>query len=129
MSGVEPLLALFAGLSAPCETPVNLPLALGLRRPAHRLRAPRHKPGSTSHGATAPPPQGEALSQLARIGECRVRTPRQRRQQRVLVQSQMLRIDGHLEAADGVRHEISCRLTDLTPLLIGLDVHSRDFRR
>ena len=50
------------------------------------------------------------------------------RQRRVLVQSQMLRIDGHLEAADGVRHVIARRLSDLTPLLTGLDVHSRDFR-
>ena len=50
------------------------------------------------------------------------------RQRRVLVQSQMLRIDGHLEAADGVRHVIAGRLTDLTPLLTGLDIRSRDFR-
>lgn len=50
------------------------------------------------------------------------------RQRRVLVQSQMLRIDGHLEAADGVRHVIAGRLTDLTPLLTGLDVRSRDFQ-
>ncbi|MBE7374544.1 error-prone DNA polymerase [Pseudomonas lopnurensis] len=50
------------------------------------------------------------------------------RQHRVLVQSQMLRIDGHLEAADGVRHLIAGRLTDLTPLLTGLDVRSRDFQ-
>ncbi|WP_220814326.1 error-prone DNA polymerase [Pseudomonas paralcaligenes] len=50
------------------------------------------------------------------------------RQRRVLVQSQMLRIDGHLEAADGVRHVIAGRLSDLTSLLTGLDVRSRDFR-
>ncbi|MCC6076039.1 error-prone DNA polymerase [Pseudomonas sp. GCM10022188] len=50
------------------------------------------------------------------------------RQRRVLVQAQMLRIDGHLEAADGVRHLIAGRLTDLTALLLGLDVCSRDFR-
>lgn len=49
------------------------------------------------------------------------------RQRRVLVQSQMLRIDGHLEAANGIRHVIAGRLTDLTPLLTGLDVRSRDF--
>lgn len=47
----------------------------------------------------------------------------------VLVQSQMLRIDGRLEVADGVRHVIVGRLTDLTPLLTGLDVRSRDFHR
>ena len=50
------------------------------------------------------------------------------RQRRVLVQSQLLRIDGHLEAADGIRHVIAGRLTDLTPLLTGLNVRSRDFR-
>lgn len=50
------------------------------------------------------------------------------RQRRVLVQSQILRIDGHLEAADGVRHVIAGRLSDLTPLRTGLDVRSRDFR-
>ena len=49
------------------------------------------------------------------------------RQRRVLVQSQMLRIDGHLETQDGVRHVIAGRLTDMTELLTGLDVRSRDF--
>jgi len=49
------------------------------------------------------------------------------RQRRVLVQSQMLRIDGHLEAVDGVRHVIAGRLVDLTSLLTGLDIRSRDF--
>ncbi|TLX52910.1 error-prone DNA polymerase [Stutzerimonas nosocomialis] len=50
------------------------------------------------------------------------------RQRRVLVQSHMLRIDGHLESASGVRHVIAGRLSDLTPLLTGLDVRSRDFQ-
>ncbi|WP_417791033.1 error-prone DNA polymerase [Stutzerimonas xanthomarina] len=50
------------------------------------------------------------------------------RQRRVLVQSQMLRIDGHLESANGVRHVIAGRLSDLTPMLTGLDVRSRDFQ-
>ncbi|MFL9812581.1 error-prone DNA polymerase [Stutzerimonas sp. VN223-3] len=50
------------------------------------------------------------------------------RQRRVLIQSQMLRIDGHLESASGVRHVIAGRLSDLTPLLIGLDIRSRDFQ-
>ncbi len=49
------------------------------------------------------------------------------RQRRVLLQSRLLRIDGHLESADGVRHVIAGRLTDLSPLLTGLDVKSRDF--
>jgi len=50
------------------------------------------------------------------------------RQRRVLIQSQMLRIDGHLESANGVRHVIAGRLNDFTPLLTGLDVRSRDFQ-
>ena len=50
------------------------------------------------------------------------------RQRRPLVQSQLLRVDGHLEAADGIRHVIAGRLTDLSSLLTGLEVHSRDFR-
>ncbi|WP_395505176.1 error-prone DNA polymerase [Ectopseudomonas hydrolytica] len=49
------------------------------------------------------------------------------RQRRVLLQSRLLRIDGHLESADGVRHVIAGRMTDLSPLLTGLDVKSRDF--
>lgn len=49
------------------------------------------------------------------------------RQLRVLVQSQLLRIDGHLETEDGVRHVIAGRLTDMTELLTGLDIRSRDF--
>lgn len=50
------------------------------------------------------------------------------RQRRVLIQSQLLRIDGHLESANGVRHVIAGRLNDLTHLLTGLDVRSRDFQ-
>ncbi|WP_181297470.1 error-prone DNA polymerase [Pseudomonas sp. Q2-TVG4-2] len=50
------------------------------------------------------------------------------RQRRVLIQSQLLRIDGHLESANGVRHVIAGRLNDLTPLLTGLDIRSRDFQ-
>lgn len=49
------------------------------------------------------------------------------RQRRVLVGSQMLQVDGRLESKDGVRHLIARRLHDLTPLLAGLDVRSRDF--
>ncbi|EZH83285.1 DNA polymerase [Ectopseudomonas composti] len=49
------------------------------------------------------------------------------RQRRVLVQSQILRVDGHLETVDGVRHVIAGRLTDMTTLLTGLDTRSRDF--
>ncbi|MNT73965.1 Error-prone DNA polymerase [compost metagenome] len=50
------------------------------------------------------------------------------RQRRVLVSSQLLQVDGRLESVDGVRHLIARRLQDLTPLLTGLDVRSRDFR-
>ncbi|SFQ19368.1 error-prone DNA polymerase [Pseudomonas borbori] len=50
------------------------------------------------------------------------------RQRRVLLGSQLLRVDGHLESKDGVRHLIAGRLSDLTPLLVGLDVRSRDFQ-
>ena len=32
-----------------------------------------------------------------------------------LLQSQLLRVDGHLESASGVRHLIAGRLSDLTP--------------
>ena len=49
------------------------------------------------------------------------------RQRRALVQSQLLRIDGHLETVDGVRHIIAGRLIDLTSMLTGLDIRSRDF--
>ncbi|RJG11146.1 error-prone DNA polymerase [Pseudomonas cavernicola] len=50
------------------------------------------------------------------------------RQRRELVESQLLQVDGRLEAVDGVRHVIARRLCDLSPLLTGLDVRSRDFR-
>ena len=50
------------------------------------------------------------------------------RQRRVLLQSQLLRVDGHLESSNGVRHVIAGRLSDLTSLLTGLDVRSRDFQ-
>lgn len=50
------------------------------------------------------------------------------RQRRVLVDSQLLRVDGRLEMQHDVVHLIAGRLTDYTPLLAGLDVRSRDFR-
>nr|WP_286944725.1 error-prone DNA polymerase [Pseudomonas sp. UBA6718] len=50
------------------------------------------------------------------------------RQRRVLVCSQLMQVDGHLEEKSGVRHVIAGRLHDLTPLLEGLEVRSRDFR-
>ncbi|MBT8767557.1 error-prone DNA polymerase [Metapseudomonas boanensis] len=50
------------------------------------------------------------------------------RQRRVLVDSQLLQVEGRLESVDGVCHLIARRLQDLTPLLSGLDIRSRDFR-
>ena len=50
------------------------------------------------------------------------------RQRKVLVESQLMQVDGRLESQNGVRHLIARRLIDLTPLLTGLDVRSRDFR-
>ena len=50
------------------------------------------------------------------------------RQRRVLVSAQLMQVDGHLEEKSGVRHVIAGRLHDLTPLLEGLEVRSRDFR-
>lgn len=49
------------------------------------------------------------------------------RQRKVLVGARLLRVDGRLEQAGDVRHLIAGRLSDLTPLLTGLDVRSRDF--
>ncbi len=50
------------------------------------------------------------------------------RQRRVLVESQLLQVSGRLESKDGVRHLIAGRLLDLTSMLTGLDVRSRDFK-
>ncbi|MBC3478575.1 error-prone DNA polymerase [Pseudomonas taiwanensis] len=49
------------------------------------------------------------------------------RQRRALVGSQLLKVSGRLEQENGVRHLIARRLEDITPLLQGLDVRSRDF--
>ncbi|CAM3075830.1 error-prone DNA polymerase [Pseudomonas floridensis] len=50
------------------------------------------------------------------------------RQRKVLVGSHLLQVFGRLESKSGVRHLIAQRLYDLTPLLTGLDVRSRDFQ-
>ncbi|NBA96586.1 error-prone DNA polymerase [Pseudomonas sp. R5(2019)] len=50
------------------------------------------------------------------------------RQRRVLVGARLLQVFGKLECEGSVRHLIARRLHDLTPLLDGLDVRSRDFR-
>ena len=49
------------------------------------------------------------------------------RQRRALVGSQLLKVSGRLEQENGVRHLIARRLEDISPLLQGLDVRSRDF--
>ncbi|MDD2064284.1 error-prone DNA polymerase [Pseudomonas sp. 25571] len=49
------------------------------------------------------------------------------RQRRALVGSQLLKVSGRLEQENGVRHLIARRLEDVSPLLQGLNVRSRDF--
>jgi len=50
------------------------------------------------------------------------------RQRQALVGSRLLKVDGRWEAVGEVRHLIAGRLTDLSPLLAGVSVRSRDFR-
>ncbi|WP_221179272.1 error-prone DNA polymerase [Pseudomonas frederiksbergensis] len=50
------------------------------------------------------------------------------RQRQVLVGSQLLKVDGRWEREGEVRHLIAGRLSDLSPLLDGISVRSRDFR-
>ncbi|HET6395269.1 MAG TPA: error-prone DNA polymerase [Pseudoxanthomonas sp.] len=50
------------------------------------------------------------------------------RQRREFLQARLLMVEGRLETAGEVRHVLARRLHDLTPLLQGLDVRSRDFR-
>jgi error-prone DNA polymerase len=49
------------------------------------------------------------------------------RQRQVLVGSQLLKVDGRWERQGEVRHLIAGRLSDLSPLLNGIRVPSRDF--
>jgi error-prone DNA polymerase len=49
------------------------------------------------------------------------------RQRQVLVGSQLLKVDGRWEKEGDVRHLIAGRLSDLSPLLDGITVRSRDF--
>ncbi|MCI0913805.1 error-prone DNA polymerase [Pseudomonas putida] len=49
------------------------------------------------------------------------------RQRRALVGARLLKVNGRLEQQDGVRHLIARRLEDVSVLLQGLDVRSRDF--
>ena len=50
------------------------------------------------------------------------------RQRRVLVGAQLMQVKGRLECKDGVQHVIAGYMGDLSDLLTGLDVRSRDFR-
>ncbi len=50
------------------------------------------------------------------------------RQRQVLVGSQLLKVDGTLETEGEVRYLIAGRLSDLSSLLTGISVRSRDFR-
>ena len=49
------------------------------------------------------------------------------RQRQALVGSRLLKVDGRWETVGEVRHLIAGRLSDLTPLLDGINVRSRDF--
>ncbi|HEX7814440.1 error-prone DNA polymerase [Dyella sp.] len=50
------------------------------------------------------------------------------RQRRVLLESRLMAVEGRLETESGVRHVIAHRLVDLSPMLGGLAVSSRDFQ-
>ena len=50
------------------------------------------------------------------------------RQRRVLLESQLMVVEGRWESADGVQHLIAGRLRDLSPMLGSLTMPSRDFR-
>jgi error-prone DNA polymerase len=49
------------------------------------------------------------------------------RQRQVFLESRLMQVSGRLEVENDVRHLVARRLEDLTPLLGGLDVQSRDF--
>ena len=49
------------------------------------------------------------------------------RQRRPFLESRLMKVEGKLECEHGVRHLVARRLHDLTPLLEGLTVASRDF--
>jgi len=50
------------------------------------------------------------------------------RQRRVLLESELMMVEGRWESVEGVQHLIAGRLTDMSPMLGELDVRSRDFR-
>ncbi|MFC3607121.1 error-prone DNA polymerase [Stutzerimonas tarimensis] len=49
------------------------------------------------------------------------------RQRKALIEARLLQVEGRVEYQSGVRHVIAGRLTDISELLDGLDVRSRDF--
>jgi len=49
------------------------------------------------------------------------------RQRKVLVGSQLLKVDGRWESQGEVRHLIAGRMSDLSELLDGISIRSRDF--
>ncbi|MCW0373407.1 error-prone DNA polymerase [Xanthomonas sacchari] len=49
------------------------------------------------------------------------------RQRQALLESQLLLVRGRVETEGKVRHLIAAHLEDLTPMLLGLDIRSRDF--
>jgi error-prone DNA polymerase len=50
------------------------------------------------------------------------------RQHRVLVEAQLMQIDGRLERVDGVQHLIVRQMHNIDNLIDGVRTHSRDFR-
>ncbi len=50
------------------------------------------------------------------------------RDRRAFLESQLMAVEGRMEAADGTRHLIATRLHNLSPLLANLATASRDFR-
>ena len=50
------------------------------------------------------------------------------RQHRVLVEAQLMQIDGRLERVDGVQHLIVRQMHNIDTLIDGVRTHSRDFR-
>jgi len=49
------------------------------------------------------------------------------RQRQALIESRLLLVRGRVETEGQVRHLIAAHLEDLTPMLLGLDIRSRDF--
>ena len=50
------------------------------------------------------------------------------RDRRAFLESQLMAVEGRMEAAEGTRHLIATKLENLSPLLANLATTSRDFR-